>query len=973
MATSAARNLARDTAAALRNLQVFAALPDPALADFDRAAEWCTLRPGENVPRRARDEERYYFVAAGQLAVTIDRGGAPKSGFFKNRTGGDVEHVAFFAVNDFFSDASLLGEPDQRGARLECVGLVESALVSLPRSLLARTMRAHAEWAREMNERNAALRAHHRAHSAPERHVVQEFFLRYGYSFATTLKVIDLDRCISCNACEDACTARHGTARLTRLGPTLGRLAFPISCRTCVDHRCVAACGFDAIAYTGAKEVRVDQAKCVGCTACQSACPNDVITMVKTPYTVADFPNPMPDTQPSGQTNVGGLYLVGEASGDALIKMAINSGRRAIEDLMKSLAGARAPAGAVDVIIVGSGPSGLSAGLTAKAGGLSYLIFDKGTIASTIQNYPRHKVVMAEPAHIPLFGDLWLRDTTKEELIEKWREIIERTGLEIRCNEEVKKVEKKGELFEVTTIGGSYRARRVVFATGNRGSPRKLGAAGEASPRVLYVLTEPEEHAGKHVLVVGGGDSAVEAAMSLADVAGTHVTLSYRRDSFGRIKARNKARLDEMTANGRVEVILKSNVKEIEDGAVVMAIEGAEPRRIENQVIFALLGAEPPTKLFQAAGITILEPGSEGMAKLAKSRGDRFYASKCDHCAGHDDQACISACPTEAIFEVKPEEVFAAVGDAKARGVFSPLVFVEGLSRARSSRLERIAPAAATVAIAAVVALGIECFLRAVSPEASALHAWNLLRGEAAKVAYSSGAGLGFGLGITGTVLMVLTALYPFHARIGVLRKLARTRLWMAAHIFAGIAGPMLVTYHTKMKLDRWPAIAFWSMWAVVLTGMIGRYLYTWLRQSGGLAELEKRALGTEEKKLFDQWSGTEGRTALFRLAELRQPKEAEKRESALFASFVFFFGAAASLLLFAWMRFVRMRHVAPELRRETLRVFAERNAADRRARFLRSAERAAGVWKKIHAVMTLVLFGITAVHIVFAMLFKAA
>lgn len=974
MAGSAAIDFHKDGFGLLRGMSVFSHLPDDAVKSFFDAASWAALTPGEKAPAQSAEEERYWFVANGQIAVTLDR--RPKdpaaSRWFKNRTDSAVDHLTYLAVNDFYSDAALPGEADANGLRVECVSLIAATLAGIPRSVLAPAMRAHPDWAMEMNTRNAALRAHYRSHKTPDLHVAQEFFLRHGYSFATTLKVIDLDRCIACNACEDSCTARHGTARLERIGPVLGRLAFPISCRTCVDHRCVSACGFDAMTFNAeAHEARVDQQKCVGCTACQAACPNDVITMVKTPFTAADFPNPMPDTNKDGQTNIEGLYLVGEASGDALIKMAVNSGLRAIEDISKTLPKIAPDPECMDILIVGSGPAGLSAALAAKERQLSFLIFDKTTIASTIRNFPRKKVVMAEPAHIPLYGALWMKDTTKEELIEKWGEIIKSTGLEIRVNEEITKVEKKTDHFEVTTAKGKYRARRVVLATGNRGAPRKLGVKGEASPRVQYTLTEPEECKGKHVLIVGGGDSAVEAAMSVADVEGTHVTISYRKDSFGRIKARNKTRLEEYEKAGRVEVILKSSVSKLDDGKATLSIEGGPERELANDQIFALLGAEPPTKLFASMGITIHEPKSEGMEKFAKSRGDRHYASKCDHCTGHEDQACIAACPTEAIFEVKPEEVFAAVGDAQTRGVFSPRPFVEGLeSRSKKTAAERIAPAAALASMLIALVIGVECFLRALLPEASALYAWQKLTSAPIAITYASGFGLGYNLGITGTALMILTALYPLHTKVRLLMKIARTRLWMAAHIFAGITGPMLVTYHTRLKLDRWPAAAFWSMWLVVLTGIIGRFIFTWFRRSASFAELEKRTSGHEENKLFAKWSGTEGRTRVFQFSHVSE--EVAQGSNALVASFAFFGRAIAARLRFAWMRWSTLRGIEPALRKETLRVFAEHARADRKAAFLKSAERSAGIWKKLHVSLTVALFAIAAAHIVFAMLFKA-
>ncbi|MBK6685556.1 MAG: NAD(P)-binding domain-containing protein [Deltaproteobacteria bacterium] len=960
----------------LREAPVFAKLPDPALKELAQVVDFSVITPGERVQRpQNTNYERYGFILEGQLAIAIERGAGPDTRkFFKNRSDRDVAYLDFLAPGDFYSDAYLPEAPDPNGARLECVGLMTTLLAHLPRPLLARLMRAHPAWAEEMHALSTALRQHHRLHKRTDLQLAQDFFLRYGYSFATTLKVIDLERCIGCNACEDACTSRHGTARLMRHGPVLGLLAFPVACRTCVDHRCVSACGFDAIAYTDAAEVRVDTKKCVGCTACQAACPNDVITMVKTPYTGADFPNAMPDTDPNGQSNVPGLYLVGEASGDALIKVAINSGKKAIDHLVKELQPGGAPPGVVDVIIAGSGPSGLSAALTAKAAGLSYLLLDKGTIASTIQNYPRHKVVMAEPAHIPLFGDLWLKDTTKEELIEKWNTIITQTGLDVRTGEEVKGVEKGPDgVFTVTTSKGKHQARRVVLATGTRGAPRKIGCPGESAPRVQYQLTEPADFAGKQCLVIGGGDSAVEAAMSLAEIQGTTVTLSYRRDSFGRIKARNKSRLEEFEKIGKVTVILKSTCTKIEGSTVTLAVEGEAERVFGNDAIFALLGAEPPTKFFQKCGIKIIEPATAEMEALAKSRGDRYYASKCDHCTGHEDQACITACPTEAIFEIPPTALFPAVVEATKRGNFDSEAFVKGLpAHLGRTTIQRWAPRIATAGIAATGLIGLECFLRTMLPEYSGLYLYQGWVGIKDPVTFSSAAGLGFNLGIIGSVMMALTALYPLHSRLGWFKKVARTRFWMAAHILFGILGPAFVTYHTKLKLDRWPTIAFFAMWAVVFSGVLGRYLYTYFRRGFGLVELEGRSLETDKRRVMGRWDDLAGKTQIFNRADA-VAASGGGAQGALAASAGFLAHQAIAPFEQIWLKHVTLRHVPDRaLRYETARLFAERSKNGRKAEFMKSAEQASGLWRNVHLACTVILFVVAILHIVFAMLFKA-
>jgi thioredoxin reductase len=265
-----------------------------------------------------------------------------------------------------------------------------------------------------------------------------------------------------------------------------------------------------------------------------------------------------------------------------------------------------APDDIFDVVIVGSGPAGLSAGLEALRRKLRYVVLEQGALADTIRKYPRAKFLLAEPLSVPLYGNLWVADGSKERLLEVWEKIIASTGLEVRTHHRVTAIVREGEWLRVETPEHSFRARHVVLAMGRRGSPRRLGVPGEDLGKVIYDVVDMESFAGQRMLVVGGGDSAVESAVGLAGQPGTKVVLSYRGDSFARVKDRNRVKLDHAVHCGILRVALKSQVREIRPDAVVFDVEGRE-EVLPNDTVVVRIGGDPPYKLLEEIGVRIVK------------------------------------------------------------------------------------------------------------------------------------------------------------------------------------------------------------------------------------------------------------------------------------------------------------------------------------------------------------------------------
>jgi thioredoxin reductase len=267
-----------------------------------------------------------------------------------------------------------------------------------------------------------------------------------------------------------------------------------------------------------------------------------------------------------------------------------------------------------DLIIVGAGPAGISASLTAKKNSLNFLTLEQDTLGGTVFTFPRSKIVMTSAMDLPLFGKVKLFETSKTELLELWKKVLHQNGIDIRENNKVEAILSENGHFKVETKNGEqFTAKNVLLSIGRRGTPRKLNVPGEDTEKVAYRLLEPEEIHGKNILVVGGGDSAIESALMLSDH--NKVTLSYRNDVFQRIKPKNSERINEAIVEKRVEVMFSSNVEKIEPDVVTLIEKDGTKRELKNDLVYIFAGGELPTQFLEKSGIQITKKFGEAILK----------------------------------------------------------------------------------------------------------------------------------------------------------------------------------------------------------------------------------------------------------------------------------------------------------------------------------------------------------------------
>jgi thioredoxin reductase/NAD-dependent dihydropyrimidine dehydrogenase PreA subunit len=387
--------------------------------------------------------------------------------------------------------------------------------------------------------------------------------LAYGLNEPASLHpVVDTERCIGTGSCIDVCPEG------------------------------------DVLGLRSGQTIAVAPGCCIGHGLCERACPVEAIRLV---FGTATRGVDIPRIKGNFETNEPGIFIVGELGGMGLIRNAFEQGRQCVEGLP-----GRVSDDLLDLVIVGCGPAGLSAALTARNRGLRYLIMEREQdLGGTVRHYPRKKLVMTTPVEMPGFGSVGSLEIRKEDLIETWQRIGREAELPLHLGQTVQTVVHDRDALEVRAEGASHRARAVILAIGRRGIPRKLGVSGEDLPTVQYSLAEPEAYRGDRILVVGGGDSAVEAALRLADQPDTLVRISYRRDQFTRIKPKNRTLVTEAIDAGRLEVHWTTVVDRIEPTITWLRNEDSKAYSVDVEQLFVFAGGELPRKFLEECGIEV--------------------------------------------------------------------------------------------------------------------------------------------------------------------------------------------------------------------------------------------------------------------------------------------------------------------------------------------------------------------------------
>ena len=398
-----------------------------------------------------------------------------------------------------------------------------------------------------------------------ERHS-EEVREKTGRAEPASLHPIINTRCIGCGSCVKACPEQE---HHTILGIVRGRAEL------------------------------INPGDCIGHGACKTACPVEAITLV---FGTERRGVDIPVLKPNFESTVPGIFIAGELGGMGLIRNALEQGRQAVEAIRSR--GGTSGGEDLDLIIVGAGPAGFAASLTAMSHGMRFVTLEQESLGGCVFQYPRGKLVMTAPATVPMVGKINFRQTSKEALLEFWKEAERKTGVKINYRERVEDISREAGGFVVKTSRAQYRGRSVLLAIGRRGTPRKLNVPGEDLPKVVYRLVDPEQYAGQKVLVVGGGDSALEAAASVAESGSGGVVLSYRGDAFDRAKARNRDRIEAAASSGTLQVLLQSNVKQIEREQVAIEHAG-QMLSVRNDAVIVSAGGVLPSDFLRRIGISV--------------------------------------------------------------------------------------------------------------------------------------------------------------------------------------------------------------------------------------------------------------------------------------------------------------------------------------------------------------------------------
>jgi thioredoxin reductase/Pyruvate/2-oxoacid:ferredoxin oxidoreductase delta subunit len=512
---------------------------------------------------------------------------------------------------------------------------------------------------------------------------------------------------------------------------------------------------------------------CIGHGRCAAECPVDAIRLV---FGSSERGVDLPMVDEFFESSRPGVHIIGELGGMGLIRNAVAQGLQVAERLVEATPRGDGPA--TDVVIVGAGPAGLATALRLREAGRSFRVLEQGTLGGTIASYPRQKVVMTESFRVPFVGRLSRTRISKEDLLSTWQRALEKADVAVEEGTKVTGIEGSDGAFRVQTTRGEVEARKVVLATGRRGTPRKLGVRGEDLPKVTYRLMDAEQYDRCNVLVVGGGDAALEAAIQLADESSARVSISYRGPVFAKCREANRTRIAGLVKAGRVQALMSSEINLIAEDEVVFTVAGA-PRVLRNDFVIVNIGGELPLEFLAKLRISLEKHFGEELKKPDRPAGDRRGLAR------------------------EKEERRARRGVHAFYLVTGLLILgwlaLQGWSYYPLSRAERLA---------------------------SPLH----------EVLRPAGR-WGHGIGIVATAFMLLNFLYPVRKRSRVLAGKGSIRSWLDFHMFVGFMSPLVIAFHAAFQSNNQLATGTAAaLLIVVLTGIIGRFIYGLVPSAGGKA-----------------------------------------------------------------------------------------------------------------------------------------